>query len=98
MPFYLVHRAVMHLIKLAGLWIPFLNSFLGTLVISSLCTGVFSLMIVKSPGLIRYFFGLQFHDRALLSQWLKGYGPFIVLLSLRTIESIVANGIIRKSF
>ena len=94
MPFYLLQLAVIRLIRLASLWISFLDSFLITLILSTICTGGYSLLIVKSPSALRYFFGLPSHDKTFPGQWLKGYGPFIFLVCVGIIECIIANSIL----
>ena len=93
MPFYLLHSIVIALVinaNIAPVTASF-DSFLRLLILSTLISLMISFMIIKSPGFVRYFFGLPSRENVLFGQWLKGYGPFVFLLIIRFMESMVAN-------
>ena len=92
MPFYLLHFVVLRLLSIA---MPdhFTSSdgLLTITILASLFTGACSFLVVISPGIIRYFFGLPLTEKALLSEWVRGYGPLALLIFIRMIETIIAN-------
>ena len=92
MPFYLLHFVVIRLLSIA---MPdhFTSSdgLLTITILASLFTGACSFLVVISPGIIRYFFGLPLTEKALLSEWVRGYGPLALLIFIRMIETIIAN-------
>ena len=91
MPFYLLHQQVLVGITSGTLWIPYLGSFIGTITLTTLSTCGIAFLIAKSPGPIRYFFGLPSKHKLIPGQKFKGYGPFIVLILIGIIECIAAN-------
>lgn len=88
MPYYMTHTLVNRCLIRAD--IPRLGVMI-TLVLQTLLCGLCSLFIVKSPGFVRYFFGLPSNEKALLSKWMKGFGPFVLLVVIRIIEYLIAN-------
>ena len=47
--------------------------------------------IAENDGYGRYRFGLPPKEKALLSRWVRGWGPLALLIFVRMIETIVAN-------
>ena len=92
MPFYLMHLTVINCLTFAKIHKQGLAEMMLWM---TLVTGMFSLMIANSPGVLRYFFGLPSHEKALFSQWLKGFGPFAFLVVIRLIEYLVSNDVIK---
>ena len=92
MPFYLLHDVVIRRLRTA---MPdhFISSdgLLTITILATLFTGACSFLVVISPGIVRYFFGLPPTEKALLSQWVRGYGPLALLIFIRVIETIIAN-------
>ena len=92
MPFYLLHFVVIRLLRIA---MPdhFISSdgLLTITILATLFTGACSFLVVISPGIVRYFFGLPLTEKALLSEWVRGYGPLALLIFIRMIETIIAN-------
>ena len=92
MPFYLLHIGVIRVLKTA---MPdlFISSDgpLTMMILATLFSVLCSFLVVVSPGIVRYFFGLPPTEKALLSQWVRGYGPLALLIFIRMIETIVAN-------
>ena len=91
MPFYLLHQQILVGIASGTLWVPYLGSFIGTIMLVTLTTGGIAFLITKSPGPIRYFFGLPSKHKWIPGEKLKGFGPFIVLILIGIIEIIAAN-------
>ena len=90
MPFYLIHQQVLVLIVSGTLWVPYLGSFPVTLILSTVCTSAVAFLIVKSPGPVRYFFGLPSDHNAIPGKLLAGYLPLIILLIVAVIQLIAA--------
>ena len=68
-----------------------LDKVLTIMIIATLVTGACSFLVVISPGIVRYFFGLPPTEKAFLIQWVRGYGPLALLIFIRIIESILGN-------
>ena len=68
-----------------------LDKVLTIMIIATLVTGACSFLVVISPGIVRYFFGLPPTEKAFLGQWVRGYGPLALLIFIRIIESILGN-------
>ena len=94
MPFYLLHIGVIRVLKIAMPDFFHFNSSDGLLtmvILATFFTVICSYLVVVSPGILRYFFGLPPTEKALLSQWVRGCGPLALLIFIRMIETIVAN-------
>ena len=92
MPFYLLHIGVIRVLHTAmpDLFISS-DGILTMMILATLFTVLCSFLVVVSPGIVRYFFGLPPTEKALLSQWVRGWGPLALLIFVRMIETIVAN-------
>ena len=89
MPFYLLHVGVIRFLRTA---MPDQSyGLLTMMILATLFSVLCSFLVVVSPGILRYFFGLPPTEKALLSQWVRGYGPLALLIFIRMIETIVAN-------
>ena len=89
MPFYLLHMGVIRFLRSA---MPGLSyGLLRMMILATLINMACSFLVVISPGIVRYFFGLPPTENALLSQWVRGYGPLALLIFVRMIETIIAN-------
>ena len=91
MPFYLTHLQILIVIASGTFWIPYLGSFLATLIISTLITSAVSFLITKSPDYIRYLFGLPSVTKKFPGSKLKGFVPLLVLFSLELLLFVSAN-------
>ena len=91
MPFYLLHQQILILLAIGTLRIPSLGSFFVTLTLSTLMTAFVAFVIVKSPGPIRYFFGLPSKNKFIPGGKLSGFGPYIALCAVVICETIAAN-------
>ena len=94
MPFYLLHQQVLIVLVSGTLWIQYLGSFIVTILLSTIITFVIAFLVVKSPGPIRYFFGLPSKNKIIPGVKLSGFGPFVALCVIVVIEAIVANVIL----
>ena len=92
MTFYLTHPTVISCLCVANIH---RQGLMTMLLWVTFVTGMFSLLIAKSPGVLRYFFGLPSHEKALFSQWLKGCGPFALLVVIRLMEYLVSLDVIK---
>merc|ERR1739845_241536 len=95
MPFYLLHQQVLIVVVSGTLWLSYLGSFPGTIILTTICTSMMSYLVVKSPAPVRYFFGLPSNHRIIPGGKLSGFLPLIVLCILFFIEAGVANLILR---
>ena len=91
MPFYLLHQQILILLLIGTLRIPSLASFFVTIILSTLITCIVAFLIAKSPGPIRYFFGLPSKNKIIPGEKLSGFGPFIALIAVIICEAIAAN-------
>ena len=86
MTYYLTHVTVIRCLLVAKIHT---QGLMAMQLWVTIVTGMLSLLIAKSPCVLRYFFGLPSHDKALFSQWLKGCGPFALLVVIRLTEYLV---------
>ena len=91
MPFYLLHQQVLIVLSTGTLWIQSLGSFFVTIILSTLITCCIAFLVVKSPGPIRYFFGLPSKNKIIPGEKLSGFGPYIALCAIVICEAIAAN-------
>ena len=91
MPFYLTHIQISVVLVSGTFWVPYLSTFFPTIILSTLCVSVVSFLIVKSPDLIRYLFGLPSIAGKLPGDKLAGFVPLIILSCSIVILSISAN-------
>ena len=82
MPFYLLHQQVLIALVSGTLWIPYLGSFIVTIISSTIFTCALAFLIAKSPGPVRYFFGLPSNHWLIPGETLNGFVPLIVLCVL----------------
>ena len=90
MPFYLLHQQVLIGLISGTLWVPYVGSFPATIVLSTLLTCLVSYSVVKSPGPIRYFFGLHSVHRIIPGEKLSGMGPLLMLCVIVILETAIA--------
>ena len=91
MPFYLTHMQILVVLASGIFWIPYLGTFLPTLIISTLITSAVSFLITKSPDPIRYLFGLPSVTSRFPGKKLKGFVPLLVLFSCEVVLCTSAN-------
>ena len=91
MPFYLLHQQILILLAIGTLRIPSMGSFFVTIILSTLITCFVAFIIVKSPGPIRYFFGLPSKSKFIPGEKLSGFGPYLALCAVVICETIAAN-------
>ena len=91
MPFYLLHQQVLIALLSGTLWIPYLGSFIVTIILSTVCTCIIAFLIIKSPGVIKYFFGLPSNNGIVPGKKLAGFIPLIVLCIIVIMLVIIAN-------
>lgn len=94
MPFYLLHQQVLIALVSGTLWIPYLGSFIATIILSTLGTCIISFLVVKSPGPIKYFFGLPSNHWIVPGKKLAGFIPLILLCITVVMLTIIANVIV----
>ena len=59
MPFYLLHQQILVVLLSGTLWISYFNSILVTIILSTVVNFTVARFLLKSPGAIRYLFGLS---------------------------------------
>ena len=91
MPFYLLHQQVLVILVSGTLWVSYLGSFPATITLTTICTCIISFLVAKSPGPIRYFFGLPSKHNIIPGEKLSGFLPVTVLSLLFVIEAGVSN-------
>ena len=79
MPFYLTHMQTLFVLVSVTFWVPYLGSFVPTVIMSTLCSAIISYLIFKSPDTIRYFFGLPSVTRKFPGDILSGFLPLLIL-------------------
>lgn len=91
MPFYLLHQQILVVLLIGTFRIPSLGSFFVTTIVCTLITCIAAFLIAKSPGPIRYFFGLPSKSKIIPGKRLSGFVPFIALSAFVICETIAAN-------
>ena len=94
MPFYLIHLQVLVAVVSGTLWVPYLGSFIVTIIIATFLTCAFAFLITKLPGPVRYFFGLSSNHWLIPGRKLNGFIPVLVLSVIIIVEITVSNVII----
>ena len=94
MPFYLLHQQVLIILVSGTLWVPYLGSFPATIILTTIFTYIISLLVAKSPGPVKYFFGLPSKHNIIPGKKLSGFLPVTVLSILFVVEAGVSNIII----
>ena len=90
MPFYLTHMQILFVLVSGTFWVPYIGSFVPTVIMSTLCTAIISYLIFKSPNSIRYFFGLRSATRKFPGDKISGFLPLLILC--------ICFAILQKSF
>ena len=94
MPFYLLHQQVLILLVSGTLWVPYLGSFPATIILTTICTCIISFLVAKSPGPIKYLFGLPSTHNIIPGEKLSGFVPVTILSIMFVVEAGVSNIII----
>ena len=94
MPFYLLHQQVLIVLVSGTLWVPYLGSFPATIILTTICTCIISFLVAKSPGPIKYLFGLPSKHNIIPGEKLSGFLPVTILSILFVVEAGISNIII----